>query len=110
LEQRRTGRKLSRTDHKVQIRKPLEKRLPFLLSDAPTDANLQSCSLPFQYLKGPEAAVDLMLRLLTNSTGIEKNQVGLFLTLGERIPLTEKQSSNPLRIEFVGLAAKGDQL
>ena len=110
LKQRRNGSELSRADHKVQIRKSLEKRLPFLLSDTPTDANLQSFSLPFQHLIGPEAAVDLMLCLLTNSAGIEKNQVGLFLMLGERIPLAEKQSSNPLRVKFIGLTAKGDQL
>ena len=93
-------------EHQVQVRRPPQQRLPFLLGHAP--AHAQDDVLLFLELTPPaERAVDLLLGLVPHAAGVQDDQVGVVHAVRGLIVRGPHELHDPRGVELVHLAAPG---
>ena len=72
-----------RTEHQIDVRRALQNRFAFLRGDTATDADDDLLVLFLQRLPASELTEHLLLRLLTNRAGVDQDDVGLGLVVGQ---------------------------
>ena len=94
-------------EHDVHVSGPLLDVLPVHLGQAPTHGNLHVRPALAQGLQVAQMAVELVVRVLTDATGVEDDHVGRLEVVGGHQAVGGEQPGQALGVVVVHLAAVG---
>jgi hypothetical protein len=94
-------------DH-VDVRSTLKEVFPLLLGDAAAHPNNQLRVFAFEPFELAELAINLLLSLIANATGIQQDQVSTACLAGNLVTEGNQNASHALRLILIHLAAVGN--
>ena len=98
---------LSRSDDHIDVRRPLEDRFLVLLCHASHDTDHLS-RIAFLHLADlAERAVNLLLRIFANATGVVQNAISLLRRPDHRVAVPLQIGNHHLAVQNIHLAADG---
>ncbi len=93
------------TEDDIDVARTIHDRVAVFLGETATDGNLHVGVLFFQHLEVTESAVELVVGILTDATGVEDDHVGIGDVVDAVHPVGLEQTGDPLRVVLVHLTA-----
>ncbi|CAB4347007.1 unannotated protein [freshwater metagenome] len=95
------------SNHNIDVARSLRDLLAVFLRQATADNNFHVRARFFECFKPPKMAIELVVGILTNTTGVEHHDIGVLIGIGEHQAVGFEQARDAFRIVLVHLTPIG---